>query len=93
MLPTFLFILHLSVGWDQQLLLVPYNRHFRAMRKLAQGLTGTKAAAASYTSVQEAEAKYLVSRIYEKPSELVSHLQTCDYSPLFISLIYEFYDS
>jgi hypothetical protein len=47
------------------------------MRKLAQGLTGTKAAAASYTSVQETEAKYLVSRIHEKPTELFKHLQTC----------------
>lgn len=46
------------------------------MRKLAQGLTGTKAAAASYTSVQETEAKYLVSRIHDKPTELVKHLQT-----------------
>lgn len=64
------------VGWDQQLLLVPYNRHFRAMRKLAQGLTGTKAAAASYVFVQETEAKHLVSRIHEKPTQLVKHLQT-----------------
>ena len=47
------------------------------MRKLAQGLTGTKAAAALYSSVQETEAKYLVSRIHERPTELVKHLQTC----------------
>ena len=47
------------------------------MRKLAQGLTGTKAAAASYASVQESEAKHLVSRIHGKPTNLVKHLQTC----------------
>ena len=47
------------------------------MRRLAQGLTGTKAAAALYSSVQEFEAKYLVSRIHEQPTELVKHLQTC----------------
>ena len=74
--PIFILYDRRRVGWDQQLLLVPYNRHFRAMRKLAQGLTGTKAAAASYTSVQETEAKYLVSRIHDKPTELVKHLQT-----------------
>lgn len=49
------------------------------MRKLAQGLTGTKAAAALYSTVQETEAKYLVSRVNEKPTELVKHLQTCVY--------------
>ena len=54
------------------------------MRKLAQGLTGTKAAAASYTSVQESEAKHLVSRIHEKPTELVKHLQTYISHSLFI---------
>lgn len=60
------------------------------MRKLAQGLTGTKAAAALYTSVQETEAKYLVSRIHEKPTELVKHLQTCVYfSSLLFTLLYD----
>ena len=81
-----IFIIYLRVGWDQQLLLVPYNKHFRAMRKLAQGLTGTKAAAALYSSVQETEAKYLVSRIHERPTELVKHLQTFVYSLTIHSL-------
>jgi hypothetical protein len=58
------------------------------MRKLAQGLVGTKAAAALYSSVQESEAKYLISRINEKPTELIKHLQTCFYF-LFIRLIYD----
>ena len=80
-----IFILYRRVGWDQHLVLSPYNRHFRVMRKLAQGLTGTKAAAGSYTTVQELETKYLVSRIHEKPTELVKHLETCVYSSLFIS--------
>ena len=56
------------------------------MRKLAQSLTGTKAAAALYSTVQETEAKYLVSRIHEKPTELIKHLQTYVYFSLSLFL-------
>ncbi|KAJ7644765.1 cytochrome P450 oxidoreductase [Roridomyces roridus] len=52
------------VGWDQQLLFVPFNgNHFRAMRKLAHHHLGTKVAASQYHEVQETEVKHLVSRL------------------------------
>ncbi|KAK7458752.1 hypothetical protein VKT23_009754 [Stygiomarasmius scandens] len=63
------------VGWDQQLLLAPYGKHFRAMRKLAHHHLGTKAAAAVYSDVQEAESRYLVARIYNDPEGVVKNLR------------------
>ena len=47
-----------SVGWDQQLLLVTYGKHFRTMRKLAHHHLGTKVAAVAYHEVQETEVKF-----------------------------------
>ncbi|KAK6984826.1 O-methylsterigmatocystin oxidoreductase [Favolaschia claudopus] len=43
------------VGWDQQLLLCTYGKHFRTMRKLAHNHLGTKVAASAYHHVQETE--------------------------------------
>ncbi|KAJ7493151.1 cytochrome P450 [Mycena galericulata] len=55
------------VGWDQQLVMAPYGKHFRAMRKLAHSHLGTKAAAAAYSEAQEVEARYFISRIHKDP--------------------------
>ncbi|KAJ7451701.1 cytochrome P450 oxidoreductase [Mycena latifolia] len=63
------------VGWDQQLLLAPYGKHFRAMRKLAHNHIGTKAGAAAYYEVQETEVKYLISRLHKNPEDLVKNLR------------------
>ncbi|KAK7046325.1 O-methylsterigmatocystin oxidoreductase [Favolaschia claudopus] len=51
------------VGWDQQLLLCTYGKHFRTMRKLAHHHLGTKVAASAYHHVQETEMKYLITRL------------------------------
>jgi hypothetical protein len=66
------------VGWDQQLALAPYGKHFRTMRKLAHNHIGTKAGAAAYYEVQETEVKYLISRLHKTPNgeDLVKNLRT-----------------
>ncbi|KAF7369676.1 O-methylsterigmatocystin oxidoreductase [Mycena venus] len=47
------------VGWDQQLLLVTYGKHFPA----------------AYHEVQETEVKYLISRLHGDPEGLVKNLR------------------
>ncbi|KAF7358162.1 O-methylsterigmatocystin oxidoreductase [Mycena venus] len=63
------------VGWDQQLVLATYGKHFRTMRKLAHHHLGTKAAAVAYHEVQETEVKYLISRLHRDPEGLVKNLR------------------
>ncbi|KAJ7190886.1 cytochrome P450 oxidoreductase [Mycena pura] len=63
------------VGWDQQLVLASYGKHFRTMRKLAYRHLGTKAAAAAYHEVQETEVRYLISRLHEDSEGLVKNLR------------------
>lgn len=69
-------VLKNRVGWDQQLLIVPYNNHFRAMRKLAHKFVGTKSAAAAYKDAQEMESKWLISRLHHDPNNIIKHLRT-----------------
>ena len=64
------------VGWDQQLVFSPYNRHFRAMRKLAQNQLGTKVAASKYYDIIEVETKHLILRLYQEPEGLAKHIRT-----------------
>ncbi|KAJ7286437.1 cytochrome P450 [Mycena rebaudengoi] len=64
------------VGWDQQLLLAPYGKHFRIMRKLAHNFLGTKVSAAAYHPAQESEVRYLITRIHDNPDGLVKDVRS-----------------
>ncbi|KAF9522454.1 cytochrome P450 [Crepidotus variabilis] len=64
------------VGWDQQLVMSPYNKHFRLMRKFAHNFLGTKAAAQKYETVQEAEARTFALNASQDSEHFEQHLRT-----------------
>lgn len=65
----------LSVGWEHSLALLPYGDRFRTYRRHMSRVIGSKAVAAKYDKLQEAEAGYLLLNILDKPDSIIDHIK------------------
>lgn len=55
--------------------LFPYSNKLRAYRKTMSRVIGTKAAAAQFNSLQEAQVSHFLRHILEAPEKLVNHIR------------------
>ncbi|KAF8511558.1 cytochrome P450 oxidoreductase [Hysterangium stoloniferum] len=65
------------VGWNRQLIISPYNEHFRLMRKLMAKYIGTKSSLTVFYAIQENHTHLLMARILEEPERFLSSIRLC----------------
>ncbi|KAH7374847.1 cytochrome P450 [Plectosphaerella cucumerina] len=63
------------VGWENSLGLSPYNSRFRTYRKNMSRIIGSKAAAAQYNNLQEAEVGHFLLHVLRSPDNLFDHIR------------------
>ncbi|PFH46697.1 hypothetical protein AMATHDRAFT_69268 [Amanita thiersii Skay4041] len=73
------------IGWNQQMILAPYGKRFRSIRRMVHGYVGTKAAAVSLAAVQEIETRYFLARILRNPKRLMEEIRLTE-GAIFIQI-------
>ncbi|KPM36011.1 O-methylsterigmatocystin oxidoreductase [Neonectria ditissima] len=63
------------IGWENSLGLSQYNDRFRTYRKNMSRIIGSKAAAAQYDKLQEAEVGHFLLHVQNNPDDLVDHIR------------------
>ncbi|KAF9880651.1 cytochrome p450 oxidoreductase [Colletotrichum karsti] len=63
------------IGWENSLALLQYNERFRAYRKSIAQIIGSKAVAAQYDNLQEAEAGHFLLHVLDNPKDLRNHIR------------------
>ena len=62
------------IGWDQSLLVTPYNARFREMRRLANGVLGPGPVAAFYP-LEESVCVRFLGRVLATPEDFLAHIR------------------
>ncbi|KAF6802915.1 cytochrome p450 oxidoreductase [Colletotrichum musicola] len=63
------------VGWENSLAMSQYDDRFRTYRKNMSRVIGSKAAAAQYDTLQEAEVGHLLLQVLDDPKSLMDHIR------------------
>ncbi|KAI1433056.1 cytochrome P450 oxidoreductase OrdA-like protein [Xylaria sp. CBS 124048] len=64
------------IGWENNLVLQPYNKRYRAHRKSIHSMIGTETTTMSYLSLQAAEAHRFLFRVLQEPDKLALHIRS-----------------
>ncbi|KAK2466588.1 hypothetical protein APHAL10511_001450 [Amanita phalloides] len=68
------------VGWDQQMILGPYGKRFKIMRKMIHAYAGTEEGAMALSSLQEVETRYFLSRLMQNPKQFMKDIRLMEAS-------------
>lgn len=63
-------------GYNERMPFKPYDKVFRAQRKLAGGQIGTNAAVKRFHPAMNLEVRRFLLRTLEKPEQVITHLET-----------------
>ncbi|KAI0261388.1 cytochrome P450 [Gloeopeniophorella convolvens] len=63
------------IGWNLQMILSPYNDHFRSMRKLVARHIGTNVAITKFRPIQQLEMRYFLARVCEDPENFLKDIR------------------
>ncbi|KAI2630045.1 putative cytochrome P450 oxidoreductase OrdA-like protein [Xylaria nigripes] len=63
------------VGWENIILMSPYNKRLRIMRKSAARAMGTHSAVAHAQEIQTAETAHLLLRMLDSPADFLFHIR------------------
>ncbi|CAI7591607.1 unnamed protein product [Penicillium glandicola] len=74
-------------GYNERMPFKPYDKVFRAQRKLAGGQIGTNAAVKRFHPAMDLEVRRFLLRTLEKPEQVISHLET-ESGSLMLKMLY-----
>jgi hypothetical protein len=57
------------------MILAPYGKRFKMIRKMVHTHVGTQAAAIALSSVQEIETRYFLARLLKNPKKLMEEIR------------------
>ncbi|KAF8531832.1 cytochrome P450 [Gautieria morchelliformis] len=63
------------IGWNQQMILSPYEDRFRILRKMVHRFIGKKSAITTFIPIQHLQTGLFLARTFEKPENLISNIR------------------
>ncbi|KAI3326720.1 cytochrome P450 oxidoreductase OrdA-like protein [Xylariaceae sp. AK1471] len=75
------------VGWEDSVVLRPYDKQFRAHRKHVHSMIGTQLNAMPFLPLQETEVHRFLFRVLQEPEKLLAHIRT-EAGAMILKMIY-----